>query len=89
MIVANPLFLALSTVALFTGVFTELVYDALAPLKKKKIEQIVIYFCFVLFVLNVIVFVYSRLKQSLIQETKPNRLLQISFFLRILRFILK
>ena len=81
--------LAVSTVALFTGVFTELVYDALAPWKKKKIRTIVIYFCFVSFVLNVIVFVYKGLKQSLIQQTKPNRLLQISFFLRILRFILK
>ena len=81
--------LAVFTVALFTCVFTELVYDALAPWKKKKIRTIVIYFCFVSFVLNVIVFVYKGLKQSLIQQTKPNRLLQISFFLRILRFILK
>ena len=47
------------------------------------------YFCFVSFVLNVIVFVYKGLKQSLIQQTKSNRLLHIYFFLRILRFILK
>ena len=68
--------------------FTELVYDTLAPWKKKKIRTSCNYFCFVSFVLNVIVFVYKRLKQSLIQQTKPNRLLQISFFLVILRFIL-
>ena len=51
MIVANPLFLALSTVALFTGVFTELVYDALAPLKKKKNRTScnLFLFCFVRF----------------------------------------
>ena len=48
---------AVSTVALFTGVFTELVYDALSPWKKKK---------------NVIAFIYKGLKQSLIQQTKPN-----------------
>ena len=82
--------LAVSTVALFTGVFTELVYDALSPWKKKKIRASCnLFFIFVSFVLNVIVFVYSGLKQNPIQQTKPNSLLQISFFLRFLRFILK
>ena len=82
--------MAVSTVALFTGVFTELVYDALAPWKKKKIRASCnLFFIFVSFVLNVIVFVYSGLKQNPIQQTKPNSLLQISFFLRFLRFILK
>ena len=48
-----------------------------------------IHCCFVSIVLNVIVFVYNGLKQSLIQQAKPNRLLQISFFHRILRVFLK
>ena len=42
--------LALSTVALFTGSFTELAYDALAPWKKKKITSGNLFlFCFVRF----------------------------------------
>ena len=40
---------AVSTVALFTCVFTELAYDALAPWKKKKIRMSCIFFCFVRF----------------------------------------
>ena len=38
MIVAHLLFFSSITVALFTCVFTELVYDALTPCKKKKIK---------------------------------------------------
>ena len=50
-------------------------------LKRRKIyERFVLYFYFVSFVLNVIVFIYNGLKQSLILQTEPNRLLQISFF---------
>ena len=49
--------LAVSTIFLFTYIFNEFVYDA-------------IYFA--LLVLNIIVFVYIELKQSLIMETKPN-----------------
>ena len=43
--------LAVSTVALFTCVFTELVYDALAPWKKKKIRAScnLFLFCFIFF----------------------------------------
>ena len=37
MIVVNLRFSAVSTVALFTSVFTDLAYDALAPCTKKKI----------------------------------------------------
>ena len=60
--------LAVFTVALFTGDFTELVYNALAPWKKKKIRTSCnLFIFFVSFLLNVIVFVYSELKQSLIQ----------------------
>ena len=50
-------------------------------LKRGKIyEGFVPYFYFVSFVLNVIVSIYNGLKQSLILQTEPNRLLQISFF---------
>ena len=52
--------------------------------RRKKQEQVVIYFYFVLFVLNV-TFVYNGLKQSLIQQTKPNRL--ICRFLSFLEFL--
>ena len=46
----------------------------------KNYERPVLSFYFVSFVLNVSVFDYNGLKQSLILQTKPNRLLQISFF---------
>ena len=72
------------TVALFTCVFTGLVYDGISAFKEEKIRRVVIYFCFVLFILNVVV-VYNELKQSLIQQTNSFT----DFFLRILRFILK
>ena len=53
-----------------------------------KVEQIKTSCNFIIFffsfVLNVIVFVYNGLKQSLIQETKPNRLLQIFSFIELL-----
>ena len=50
-------------------------------LKRWKIyERLVLYFYFVSLVLNVIVSIYNGLKQSLILQTEPNRLLQISFF---------
>ena len=84
MIVVNLRFFTSITVALFTSVFTEPVYDALAPWKKKKKELLVIYFCFVSFVLNVFVFVYKGLKQKLIQQTKPNRLHRFFSFLKLL-----
>ena len=48
--------------------------------RRKNYERLVLYFYFVLFVLNMIVFIYNGLKQSLILQTEPNRLLQISFF---------
>ena len=69
--------------------FQRICLKLISALKEEKNEGDALSFCFVSFVLNVIVFVYNGLKQSLIQQTKPNRLLQISFFLRILRFILK
>ena len=53
-----------------------------------KYERVVL-FCFsVLFVLNVVTFVYNRLKQSLILQTMPNHFWQISFHM-ILMFIFK
>ena len=60
----------------------------ISVLKEEKNKNELSFF-FVLFVLNAIAFVYNGLKQILIQQTKPNRFLQISFFLNILRFILK
>ena len=56
--------------------------------KERKHEWIVLSFFLVLFVLNLIAFVYNRLKQSLILQTKPNRFLQTSLH-RVLMFILK
>ena len=87
MIVVNIFSLAVSTVVLFTCVFNEPVYDVLASWKKKKYERVVLSFCIVSFVLNVIILVYNGLKQSFILQTKPNRFLQISLFHRILMFI--
>ena len=57
----------------------------------KNYERPVLSFYFVSFVLNVSVFDYNGLKQSLILQTKPNRLLQISFFFigTLFMFILK
>ena len=57
--------------------------------EKRKYEWVVLSWFFVLFVLNVIVFVYNGLKQSLILQTKPNHLLEISSFHMILMFISK
>ena len=47
--------------------------------RRKNNERLVLSFGFVWFVLNVIVFVYNRLKQSLILQTNTNRFLQIFF----------
>ena len=67
-------------------VFKESLCDALPPSKKKKLERLVLSFCFVSFVFNVTVFVCNVLKQSLILQTKPNRFF---FFHRNLIFISK
>ena len=53
-----------STVVLFACAFNEPIYDVLAPWKKKNYERFVLSFCFVSFVLGVIVFAYNILKQS-------------------------
>ena len=66
MIVVNLFSSTVSTVVLFACPFNKPVYDVLAPWKKKNYEQLVLYFCFVSFVLNVIVLAYNRLKQGLI-----------------------
>ena len=79
----DPLcFSSIYRVFLFTYVFNESVCNALAPWRKEKLWTTCSYFLFVLvwFVLKVIVFVYNGLKQGLILQTKPNLLLQISFF---------
>ena len=47
--------------------------------RRKNNERLVLSFGFVWFVLNVIVFVYNRLKQSLILQTNTHRFLQIFF----------
>ena len=57
--------------------------------EERKRETVVLFFLFFFFVLNLIVFVYNGLKQSLILKTKPNCFLQICSFHRILMFILK
>ena len=53
----------------------------------KNDERLLLSFHFVLFVLNVIIFVYNGLKQSHILQTMPNRLLQIYFFHRNLIYV--
>ena len=58
-------------------------------MNEEKNEGVVLSFCFVSFILNVIVFVYIGLKQSLILLTKPNRFSLISFFHSILVLILE
>ena len=65
--------LAVSTFALFTCVFTQPVYEVLPPWKKKKhYERPVLSFCFISFLLNVIVFVYNGLNKTLFcKQAKP------------------
>ena len=53
----------------------------------KNDERFLLSFHFVLFVLNVIIFVYNGLKQNHILQTMPNRLLQIYFFHRNLIYV--
>ena len=53
----------------------------------KKDERLVLSFHFVSFVLNVIVFVYNKSKQSHILQTMPTRLLQFYFFHRKLVYV--
>ena len=55
--------------------------------RRKTYERLVLSFYIVSFVLNVIVFVRNGLKQSLILQTKPNRLFQIPFFHRNLNYV--
>ena len=55
--------------------------------RRKTYERLVLSFYIVSFVLNVIVFVRNGLKQSLILQTKPNRLFQIHFFHKNLIYV--
>ena len=55
--------------------------------RRKTYERLVLSFYIVSFVLNVIVFVRNGLKQSLILQTKPNRLFQFPFFQRKLIYV--
>ena len=55
--------------------------------RRKNNERLVLSFGFVWFVLDVIVFVYNRLKQSLLLQTNANRFLQIFFCHRNLIYI--
>ena len=82
MIVVNPLYFSSVHLLLFSCVFNEFVYDALAPYQRLAPS-----FYFVAFVLNVIVFLYNGLKQSRILQRKPNHLLQISFCHRNLIYV--
>ena len=81
MIVVNLFYFSSIHRFLFTCVFHESIYNALREEKNRRTCT------FFLFVLNVIVLVYNGWKQSIILQTKPNRLLQISFFHRNLMFI--
>ena len=62
MIVVNLFYFSSIHRFLFTFVFHESIYEALAPWKKKNIERLVLF----LFVLNFIVLVYNGWKQSLV-----------------------
>ena len=70
------------TLAVFT--FFCLLAFSMNLFMTKKIEGLV---PLILFVLNFIALVYNGWKQSLILQTKPNRLLQISFFHRNLIYV--
>ena len=78
MIVVN----VLSSIHLFClAAFSTSLFMTHQRLKRRKnYERLVLSFHFVLFVLNVIVFLYNGLKQSHILQTMSNRLLQIYFF---------
>ena len=84
MIFVNLLYFSSIHLFLFSCIFSKSVYDELASWKEKLWKPS---FYFVLFVLNVIVFIYNRLKQSLILQIKPNHLLQISFCHRSLIYV--
>ena len=61
--------LTVSPVVLFAYTFNEPVYGEFSPWRKKNYERLMdyeLFFCFVSFILNVIVFVYNGLKQNLI-----------------------
>ena len=79
--------LAVSTVFCLLAFSTNLFMTHSRLGRWKNDERLVLSFHFVLFVLNVIVFVYNELKQSHVLQTMPNRLLQIYFFHRNLIYI--
>ena len=84
--------LAVFTVALFTGVFIELAYDALALWKKKRIRTscnlfFLFFFCFVCF--KCYCFCLHWIKALFSKQSQTAFYRFLSFFLRILRFILK
>ena len=88
MIVANLLFFNSISCCFVQLCFQWICLQGISTLKEEKISTSCTFFFFVLFVLNVIVFGYNGLKQTLILQTKPNRFLQISSFRRIFMFIL-
>ena len=77
-------------VVLFICVFKESVYDVLVPWKKKKnMKELYFLVFFVLFVLNVTVFVYNRLKESLILQLNQIVFYRFLLFPRFLCLLLK
>ena len=64
-------------------------FVSISPIKKEKYEQVVLSCFFVLFLFNVIVFVYNRLKWSLILQIKPNCFYRFLLFTRFLCLLLK
>ena len=71
--------LAVSTVFCLLAFSTDLFMTHYYFARRKNNERLVLSFGFIWFVLDVIVFVYNRLKQSLILQTNANRFLQIFF----------
>ena len=79
--------LAVSTVFCLLAFSTNLFMTHYYLARRKKNERLILSFGFVWFVLNVFVFLYNRLKQSLILQTNTNRFLQIFFPHRNLIYI--
>ena len=75
MIVVDLLYFSIIHLFIFTCIFNKSVYVALRLKRRKNYERLVFSFYFVSSVLNVIVFDYNGLKQSLILQTKQTRLL--------------
>ena len=76
--------LAVATVFCLLAFSTNLFMTHYYLARRESNDRLVLSFGFVWFVLDVIAFVYNRLKQSLILQTNANRFLQIFFAIGIL-----